>query len=142
VVVNGCRKGLLRPPGATADEFHSMVRVTAGNRLEPLGARANIRVVLRMVALHAPGGHATAVSPPRSPARDRGVCMPATTDRHLSPQDLAAREGVPLGTVYTWNYLRTGPRYIRIGRSIRYRLTDVEAWEKSREVASSTGGAA
>jgi predicted DNA-binding transcriptional regulator AlpA len=47
--------------------------------------------------------------------------------------DLAAREGVPLATVYDWNYKGTGPRYFRAGRHVRYRLTDVERWERERE---------
>ncbi len=34
---------------------------------------------------------------------------------HLSPAELAAREGVPLGTVYAWNYTGDGPRYFKAG---------------------------
>lgn len=59
-------------------------------------------------------------------------------DRHLSPMQLAEREGVPIQTVYGWNSDGSGPRYLRIGRHVRYRLADVEAWEESRCV----GGAA
>jgi len=51
---------------------------------------------------------------------------------HLSPEDLAKREGVPVATVYQWNRLRTGPRYMRIGKHARYRLADVIAWENAR----------
>jgi hypothetical protein len=29
--------------------------------------------------------------------------------KHLSPADLAEREGVPLDTVYRWNRHRSGP---------------------------------
>lgn len=57
-------------------------------------------------------------------------------DKHLSPEDLAEREGVPLQTVYGWNKTRKGPQYMRIGRYVRYRLADVVAWEDSRVVAS------
>ena len=53
-------------------------------------------------------------------------------ERHLSPEDLAAREGVPVATIYQWNRLGTGPRYMRIGRHARYRLSDVISWENSR----------
>ncbi len=53
-------------------------------------------------------------------------------DRHLSPEDLADREGVPVATVYQWNRLGTGPRYMRIGGHARYRLADVIAWENAR----------
>jgi predicted DNA-binding transcriptional regulator AlpA len=55
-------------------------------------------------------------------------------EKHLSPEDLAEREGVPLETVYGWNKKRTGPAFMKIGRHCRYRLADVIAWEKSRLV--------
>ena len=54
-------------------------------------------------------------------------------DRHLSPADLAAREGVPLATVYDWNSKGVGPRYFRAGRHVRYRISDVESWEREQE---------
>jgi predicted DNA-binding transcriptional regulator AlpA len=53
-------------------------------------------------------------------------------DKHLSPEDLAEREGVPVATVYQWNSRGTGPRPMKIGRHVRYRLADVIAWEDSR----------
>lgn len=56
--------------------------------------------------------------------------------RHLSPADLAEREGVPLETVYGWNKEGTAPPRMRLGRHVRYRLADVIAWENSRTVAS------
>ena len=62
------------------------------------------------------------------------------TTRHLSPAELAEREGVPLETVYAWNKDGTAPTRLRIGRHVRYRLADVIAWEKSRTIAS--GGTA
>jgi excisionase family DNA binding protein len=55
---------------------------------------------------------------------------------HLSPEQLAEREGVPLDTVYGWNRKGAGPRYMKIGRHVRYRVADVIAWEQSRLVAS------
>jgi predicted DNA-binding transcriptional regulator AlpA len=54
--------------------------------------------------------------------------------KHLSPEDLAEREGVPIQTVYGWNKTGAGPRYLRIGRHVRYRVADVLAWEKARLV--------
>jgi predicted DNA-binding transcriptional regulator AlpA len=62
-------------------------------------------------------------------------------DSHLSPEDLARREGVPLQTVYGWNKTRTGPRFMKIGRHVRYRLTDVIAWEDTRTVKRAEGWA-
>jgi predicted DNA-binding transcriptional regulator AlpA len=55
-------------------------------------------------------------------------------ERHLSPNELAEREGVPLETVYGWNRTGSAPPRIRVGRHVRYRLADVIAWEKSRLV--------
>lgn len=59
---------------------------------------------------------------------------------HLDVADLAHREGVPLATVYRWNSEGTGPAFMRIGRHVRYRLTDVEAWEQQRVVATRAVG--
>jgi excisionase family DNA binding protein len=58
-------------------------------------------------------------------------------DRHLTPQGLAEREEVPLQTVYKWNSEGTGPRYMIIGRHVRYRLADVLTWENTRYAAHS-----
>lgn len=58
-------------------------------------------------------------------------------ERHLTAKDLAEREGVPLQTVYAWNTHGTGPRYMNIGKHVRYRLADVERWESGRYAAHS-----
>lgn len=58
-------------------------------------------------------------------------------ETHLTIKDLAEREGVPVATVYRWNSDGTGPRYLKVGRHVRYRLADVLAWEESRYVDSS-----
>ncbi|MGA4541331.1 helix-turn-helix transcriptional regulator [Uniformispora flossi] len=55
-------------------------------------------------------------------------------DKHLSVEDLAKREQVPVDTVYQWNYRHTGPRYMKVGRHVRYRLADVLKWEDSQYV--------
>ena len=54
---------------------------------------------------------------------------------HLSPQDLAARVGVPVATVYNWRTTGYGPRGFRVGKYLRYRLADVEAWEDAQVAA-------
>jgi predicted DNA-binding transcriptional regulator AlpA len=45
---------------------------------------------------------------------------------------LAARFGVPLATVYGWNSKGTGPRFMRLGKHVRYKLEDVLAWENEQ----------
>lgn len=54
----------------------------------------------------------------------------------LGPKDLAAEFGVPVTTVYQWNSKRTGPRAARIGRHVRYRRRDVEAWIEAQYAAA------
>jgi excisionase family DNA binding protein len=58
-----------------------------------------------------------------------------TTDRLeplLSTDDLADYLDVPVTTLYAWRYHRKGPPGFRIGRFVRYRLSDVEEWLRSR----------
>ncbi len=57
-------------------------------------------------------------------------------EKHLSPEDLAEREGVSVQTVYGWNKAGLAPPRMKVGRHVRYRLADVIAWENSRLVAS------
>ncbi len=61
---------------------------------------------------------------------------------HLTPEDLARREQVPLKTVYRWNSDGTGPQRLKIGRHVRYRLSDVEAWEAAQLCTVAESGAA
>lgn len=53
-------------------------------------------------------------------------------DEYLSPADLAALIHVPVGTVYQWNYKGVGPRKTKVGRHVRFRRTDVDAWLESQ----------
>ena len=46
----------------------------------------------------------------------------------LSANELAEYLGVPIATLYRWNYMGTGPRAIKVGRHLRYRERDVEGW--------------
>lgn len=55
-----------------------------------------------------------------------------STEDLYSPKELAEMLGVPLGSLYRWNYLGTGPLPIRVGRHVRYRPTDVDDWLEQR----------
>lgn len=46
----------------------------------------------------------------------------------LSIQDLSAYLGVPVNTLYQWRTKGYGPAGRRIGKHVRYRESDVEAW--------------
>ncbi|TVL91939.1 excisionase [Streptomyces sp. SAJ15] len=50
-----------------------------------------------------------------------------------SPEDLAGYLGVPVKSVYGWNYKGTGPKFRKVGRHVRYRPEDVEAWLNAQQ---------
>ena len=60
---------------------------------------------------------------------------PPKATRHLTPEELAERLGRPVGTLKRWRRTRYGPPFMHVGGRVRYRLTDVEAWEKTRLVS-------
>jgi predicted DNA-binding transcriptional regulator AlpA len=53
-------------------------------------------------------------------------------ERWLKRQELADRYGLPAKTLAQWASKGTGPRYARMGRHVRYRLSDVIGWETER----------
>ena len=54
----------------------------------------------------------------------------ATDDRRnlATPEELSEFLGIPIGTLYAWNHRGTGPKALKIGRHLRYRWREVEAW--------------
>lgn len=56
--------------------------------------------------------------------------MPTTQqDQWLTRIEVGQRLQVPKRTLDQWAALGKGPRYARFGRHVRYRLSDVIAWE-------------
>ncbi|WP_448412832.1 hypothetical protein [Limnohabitans sp.] len=51
-------------------------------------------------------------------------------NRPLSPQDLAARWGIPTEALALWRHHGKGPCFIHVGRLIRYPVAEVEAFER------------
>ena len=51
----------------------------------------------------------------------------------LSTTELAEMLGVPVATCRWWRHNGTGPRGFRVGRAVRYRRSDIEAWIAERE---------
>ncbi|MEU0532981.1 MULTISPECIES: helix-turn-helix transcriptional regulator [Amycolatopsis] len=49
-------------------------------------------------------------------------------DRLLSIEDLSAYLQVPVNTLYQWRKTGKGPAGFRVGKYVRYRPTDVDAW--------------
>ncbi|MDP9458993.1 MAG: helix-turn-helix domain-containing protein [Actinomycetota bacterium] len=42
--------------------------------------------------------------------------------------EVAAYLGVPVQTLYVWRTKGVGPRAVRVGKHLRYRWSDVDAW--------------
>jgi excisionase family DNA binding protein len=53
----------------------------------------------------------------------------------MSPEEVAERYGIPLGTIYQWRSKGYGPRGVKIGKHVRYRRADVTAWEDEKLAA-------
>lgn len=45
-----------------------------------------------------------------------------------TPTEIAAYLGVPVKTLYQWKYRGTGPMVHKVGRHLRYRWCEVDAW--------------
>lgn len=52
--------------------------------------------------------------------------------RLLWAAEVAEILGVPVKTLYQWRYKGIGPVGVRVGRHLRYRAADVEAWVEGR----------
>jgi predicted site-specific integrase-resolvase len=52
--------------------------------------------------------------------------------RHLTPHELAERWQVSERTLNRWRDLGTGPAWLKLNGRIRYRLEDVDAFERLR----------
>ena len=58
--------------------------------------------------------------------------LPPSADRVLSEVQVAERLGVSLFTVRAWRHRGMGPRFMKMGRAVRYRSRDVEAFKNER----------
>ena len=50
----------------------------------------------------------------------------------IDVQQLAEYLDVPVKTLYAWRYRREGPPAFRVGRHLRYRLSDIQRWIQQR----------
>lgn len=56
--------------------------------------------------------------------------LPRTDERVLSDTEVAERLGVSPFTVRAWRRRGHGPRFMKMGRAVRYRSQDVEAFKE------------
>jgi len=57
---------------------------------------------------------------------------------HLTPGALAVRWGTKPDTLNHWRWNGKGPKFLKLGRHVRYRLVDVEAFENQHCYASTS----
>ncbi|WP_333766486.1 helix-turn-helix transcriptional regulator [Streptomyces sp. IBSBF 2435] len=51
-----------------------------------------------------------------------------------TPVEVSEYLGVPVATLYQWRHRGIGPKVHKLGRHLRYRWTEVEAWVDRQEV--------
>jgi len=54
----------------------------------------------------------------------------------MTINDLSDYLGIPVNTLYQWRSKHYGPRGVRMGRYVRYRPKDVEAWLDDQAVSA------
>jgi excisionase family DNA binding protein len=54
--------------------------------------------------------------------------IPRAQLEYCDEKFLAQALAVSLSTVRRWRQFGNGPKFVRFGRSVRYRLADVEEW--------------
>ncbi len=52
----------------------------------------------------------------------------------LTISELAVLIGKNERTLANWRCARTGPKYVKLGSTVRYRVEDVEAWIAAQRV--------
>jgi hypothetical protein len=61
-----------------------------------------------------------------------------THPKILTPEQLAERWDTTVGTLAWKRSTKQGPKYIKLGRSVRYRLSDVEEFEATHIIDPTT----
>jgi hypothetical protein len=57
--------------------------------------------------------------------------------RHLNQSELSARWNLSPRTLERWRWLGEGPRYLKLGGRVLYRVEDVEEFESTNAVGTS-----
>lgn len=71
----------------------------------------------------------------RSPVDHKSMAQNITEECFvalLNERDVAQRMSISLASVRRWRLLSQGPRFFKIGASVRYRPGDVDTWLASR----------
>lgn len=60
-------------------------------------------------------------------------------EQFLTTAEVAARLRVSVSTVNKWRVVGKGPKYVKVGRQVRYRPTTVADYERENERSSTRG---
>jgi predicted DNA-binding transcriptional regulator AlpA len=66
--------------------------------------------------------------------RSLEAARPPPPDRLLNQEAAAAMIGVKPPTLASWRHYDKGPRYLKVGRSCFYRMSDIEKWLNTQAV--------
>lgn len=53
------------------------------------------------------------------------------TEQYLTPAEVANILQIPSKTLEHWRSIEEGPAYIKMGRHVRYRRSDVDSWAEA-----------
>jgi excisionase family DNA binding protein len=67
-------------------------------------------------------------TPRENPERGSKRTEVAPSHEIMTAPEVAEYLRVPLKSLYTWRYTHDGPPSARVGKYLRYRRTDVDAW--------------
>jgi excisionase family DNA binding protein len=59
-----------------------------------------------------------------------------------TPEEVADFLRVPKTTLYRWRLVGEGPPAIKVGKHLRYRSSDLDAWTRSLEATAARKGSA
>ncbi len=60
------------------------------------------------------------------------MSKPEMKGQFLTTEQAAQFLGLRPNTLEIWRYRGTGPRFIKCGRAVRYRLTDIESYVEAQ----------
>jgi len=60
--------------------------------------------------------------------------MDANNDTLLTTRQVSDLTGIAAGTLSNWRAANRGPKHTRLGCSVRYRASDVQAWIDANSV--------
>ena len=66
------------------------------------------------------------------PSYHRNMTTATVAPATMDTRDAARYLGVAYQTLHLWRVKGRGPAYLRLGRLVRYRHTDLDAWLESR----------